>query len=77
LNFSEAIRLLEVVSDFPFKPSEKKLGFSIYDNQNQGYTLRVKASLVNSEYLKYVKEIVESRKLGMRESDGYLTIYGP
>jgi len=77
LNFSKAIELLEAVTDFHFESSEEKPNFSIYDNQNQGYTLRVKASLVNAEYLKYVKEIVESRKLGMRESEGYLTIYGP
>jgi hypothetical protein len=77
LNFIESIKLLEAVSDFPFKQSEKKPDFSIYDNQNQGYSLRVKAGLVNAEYLKFVKEIVESLKLRMIDSEGYLTIYAP
>ena len=65
-----------MVSDFNFKKSEEKPDFCIYDNQNQGYTLCVKADLVNAEYRKYIKAIVKSRRLGIRESDGYLTIYG-
>jgi hypothetical protein len=77
VNFNEAIELLEVVSDFHFKASEKKPDFCIYDNQNEGYVLCVKALLINAEYRNYLKEIVESRKLGIRESEGYLIIYGP
>jgi len=77
LNFIEAIELLEVVTDFQFKPSEKKPDFCVYDNQNQGYTLCVKANMVNAEYLEHIKATAESRKLGLRESQGYLVIYGP
>jgi O-phosphoseryl-tRNA(Cys) synthetase len=77
VNFNEAIDLLEAVSDFQFEPSEEKPEFSVMDNQNQGYTLHVKAQLVNEKYRKYLVEIVESRKLRIRESEGYLIIYGP
>ena len=77
LNLSEAVDLLAAVSDFNFKQSEKRPDFYIYDNQNQGYTLWVKAQLVNPEYLSYVKKIVKSRKLAIRESEGYLVIHEP
>jgi hypothetical protein len=77
VNFNEAIELLEAVSDFQFKPSEKKPDFCLFDNQNQGYNLQVKADLINEKYRTYLDEIVESRKLRIRESGGYLTIYGP
>ena len=76
MNFNEAVELLEVVSDFHFKSSEEKPDFCVYDNQNQGYTLCVKAQLINEEYRNYLKEIVESRELRIRESEGYLIIYG-
>lgn len=76
LNFKEAIELLEVVSDFQCKASEKKPNFCIYDNQNEGYNLSIKANLINAEYRNYIEEMVESRKLGIRESEGYLVIYG-
>jgi hypothetical protein len=76
VNLNEAIALLAVVSDFHFKDSEKKPDFSIYDNQNEGYVLCVKADLISEEYNNYIKEVVESRKLRMHELDGYLTIHG-
>jgi hypothetical protein len=77
MNLNEAIDLLDVASDFNFESSEKKPNISIYDNQNEGFVLFVKANLVNEKYRDYLKEIVESRRLGMRESEGYLIIYGP
>jgi hypothetical protein len=76
LNFNEAIELLEAVSDFKFKQSDKKPDFCIYDNEKQGYTLCIKKSLVSEEFYNHLKHIVESRKLGIRESEEYLVIYG-
>jgi hypothetical protein len=76
LTLNEAIDLLCVVSDFQFKDSEKRPDFCIYDNQNDGYNLRIKAELVTAEYRSYLNEIVKSRKLRIRESEGYLIIYG-
>jgi hypothetical protein len=76
LNLVEAVELLDAVSDFNFKETEKKPSFCIYDSQKEGFVLRVKADLVSEEYRDFLKGIVESRKLGMRESEGYLTIYG-
>ncbi len=76
MNLNEAIELLRVVTDFKFNVSEKKPDFTIYDNQSEGYVLCVKADLVSEEYRKYIERIVESRKLRIRESEGYLRIYG-
>jgi len=76
VNLREAIALLEVVSDFHFKDSEKIPEFSIYDNQKEGYILCVKADLISEEYRNHIKEIVESRKLRINELEGYLTIHG-
>ena len=75
MNLTEAVELLDVVSDFDFKGSEEKPAFSIYDSQKEGYNLRIKASLVNEEYRGYLEEIVKSRNLGIREIEGYLIIY--
>lgn len=77
MNLKEAVALLAAVSDFSFKQSEKKPAVSIYDNQNQGYTLCVKAHLINEEYHKYLKKTVEARKLRIRESEGYIVISDP
>jgi hypothetical protein len=78
VNLIEAIALLEVVSDFHFKASEKKPDFCIYDNQKEGYILCVRAHLISEEHRSYIKEICESRNLRIRESEGYpLIIYAP
>jgi hypothetical protein len=76
LTINDAIDLLCAVSDFQFKDSEKRPDFCVYDNQNDGYNLRIKAELVDKEYRRYLNGIVKSRKLGLRESEGYLIIYG-
>jgi len=76
VNLLEAVELLEIVSNFDFKGSEKKPQFCIYDSQKEGYNLRIKANMVSEEYRSYLKEIVNSHELGMRESEGYLIIHG-
>ena len=76
VNLVEAVELLDAISDFNFKDSEKIPNISIYDKEKEGFVLCVKASLVDEEYRDFLKGIVESRKLGMRQSEGYLMIYG-
>jgi hypothetical protein len=77
LNFREAVELLAVISDFHYKSPDMKPDFFLCDNGNQGYSLSVKTSLVNAEYRSYIEKIVESRKLRIQDSEGYLVIYGP
>jgi len=50
--------------------------FSIIDSQKEGYVLCIKASSVSPEYLNFLKNLVTSRKLGIKESEGYIIIYG-
>jgi hypothetical protein len=76
VNLKEAIELLDAVSDFRFGASEKQPTFTIYDNQKEGFVLLLKAALVNEKYRNYLKGIVKLRKLRIRESEGYLIIYG-
>jgi hypothetical protein len=76
MNLSEAIKLLDAVSNFNFEGFKKKPAFCICDNQKDGYSISIKASLVNDEYRNYLEKIVKSCKLGIRKSEGCLIIYG-
>jgi hypothetical protein len=76
MNLAEAVELLSVVSAIPVKNPLKSPEICIFFNQGEGYTLRIKRHLVNADYRKHLDEIVESRKLGFRESKRYLIIYG-
>jgi hypothetical protein len=75
VNLITATELLDAVSDFQFKALEKRPKVSIYGSRNDGYNLWIKANLVNEEYRDHLKEVAKLRKLGMRESRGYLIIY--
>ena len=76
LNLIEAIELLDSISDFEFRGFKKRPSFSIYDREKDGFVLCVKANLLNAEYRSFLGEIVKSRKLRIRELDGYLIISG-
>jgi hypothetical protein len=76
VNLSEAIELLELVTDFNFENPDKRPSFSLYDNQKDGFVICVNAELISEDYRRYLKYIVESRNLRLRESDGYLMIHG-
>jgi hypothetical protein len=76
VNLIEAVELLDAVSNFLFQDSEKSPNVSVYDNQNEGFVLCIKTNVVNEKYRDFLKGIVKSHKLGMRESEGYLMIYG-
>ena len=74
MNLEEAINLLAVVSDFDFEALDKRLNFSIYDDQKGGFVLCIRAELVTEEYRRYLEGIVKSRNLLIGESEGYLMI---
>lgn len=76
MNLADAVELLDAVSAFQFKASEKQPKVIIYDNQTEGFVLCLKANLVNDDYRDYIKGIANSRKLGIHEQEGYLIIYG-
>lgn len=76
MNLAEAVELLDVVSKFSFEATEKIPDLHIYDNQKGGFVLCVEAELIREEYRKYIEETVKSRNLRVRETEGYLMIYG-
>jgi hypothetical protein len=75
MNFVEVMELMRTVAILKAKAPKKALKFSIYDNQRDGYVICTKASEVNAEHLSFLKEIVEPRRLEIRNSEGYLVIH--
>jgi hypothetical protein len=76
MNLDKSIQMLRVFSAFSIEDSAKKPQISIFYNEGEGYTLRIKSHLVNAEYRDNLEKISEHLKLGIRELDGYLVIYG-
>jgi hypothetical protein len=76
MNLNEAVELLRVVSKIPVKNLVKHPEIRIFHEIGEGYTLRVKTASVNADYRNHLNGIVESRKLGIRESKRYIIIYG-
>jgi hypothetical protein len=76
LNLLDAVKLLNVVSDFDFKAAERTQRFAIYDDQKEGHSIWVDTGSVSKEYRKHLEEIVKSRKLRIRELKGYFVISG-
>ena len=77
MNFIEVMEILRAVSAIQTKSSVELPKFRIYDNQSEGYILLVKAQLINAEYRNHIETIADSCNLNIRESEGYLIIYGP
>ena len=77
MNFIEVMEILRAVSAIQTKSPEKLPKLRIYDNQREGYILLVKAQLINAEYRNHIETIADSCNLNIRESEGYLIIYGP
>jgi len=76
MNLEEAVELLKDVSAISIKDSGKHPEIRIFHNLGEGYMLHVKTELINAEYRNRLNLIAESRKLAIRESEGYLIIYG-
>jgi len=76
LNFADVMELQNAATSFHSETPKEVPKFSIYDSQKEGYVLCIKASSVSPEYLNFLKNLVTSRKLGIRESEGYIIIYG-
>ena len=75
MNLNRAIKLLDAVSDFQFKPSDKRPTVSIYYEQKDDYALYIRKGEVSQSYRKHLEEIVKSNSLQMRESNEHLKIH--
>ena len=69
------MKLQSAAASFHSETPKEAQKFSIYDSQKEGYVLCIKTSSVSPEYLNFLKNLVTSRKLGIRESEGYIIIY--
>jgi len=69
------MELQSAAASFHSETPKEAPKFSIYDSQKEGYVLCIKASSVSREYLNFLKNLVTSRKLGIKESEGYIIIY--
>jgi len=75
LKLNEAITLLDAIT-LHLSTVAKKPGFAIFQELRGNYSLRAKPNFIEQESRDYLKELVKSRGLQIRESVGYLTIYG-
>jgi len=79
MNLNEAVELLKVVSAIPVKKSVKHPEISVVHDVGEvtakAYTLHIEKNSADSDYRNHLEEIVESKKLAIRESERYLIIY--
>ena len=79
MNLGEAVELLRVVSAIPAKKSAKHPESRIIHATGEviarRYTLHIEKKLADADYRNNLNEIVESKKLAIRESKRYLIIY--
>jgi hypothetical protein len=76
LNLADVMELQSAAVLFHGETPKEAPKFSIVDSQKEGYVLYIKASSVSPEYLNFLKNLVTSRKLGIKKSEGYIIIYG-
>jgi len=69
------MELQNAVTTFRPEIPEEKPKLCIYDTQKEGYILYIKANSVSGKCLLFLKNLVNSRKLRIRESEKYLIIY--
>lgn len=77
MNFNEVLDLHKAVSAFYDKTPQNRPKLSVFDMQNpaEGYILCVKGNYANAGLLRFLRDIAQVRKLGIREYRGYLVLY--
>ena len=75
MNLAEAVELLSFLSEIPIRDSAKYPEIRILHNVGEGYTLHITTESLNQEFRSQIAEIIEARKLKIRESNHYLIIY--
>jgi len=74
MNFVEAMELLRALVKFYPKTSRIAPKTVLYDAEKEGYTVWVNEDSLKSDYLRFMKEIVETRQLRIRKQEGYVVI---
>ena len=74
MNFVETMELLRAMSKFYPETSRIPLKTVCYNPEHEGYMVWVNQDLVKPDYIRFLKEIVETRQLRMAKDKGYLVI---
>ena len=74
MNFVESMELLQALVNFCPKTSRIAPKTVLYDAEKEGYTVWVNEDSMKSDYLRFMKEIVETRQLRTRKQKGYMVI---
>ena len=74
MNFVEAMELLRALVNFCPKTSRIAPKTVLYDAEKEGYMVWVNEDSLKSDYLRFMREIVETRHLRTRNQEGYVVI---
>ena len=75
MNFVEAMEIHRALSAFLPKSLRVRPKFIFYNAEKEGYMVWVREDSVGSDYLSFMKEIVETRHLRIRKQEGYLVMH--
>jgi hypothetical protein len=75
LNFVEAVECLRTVSAFQTECAGELPKLQVYNAENEGYVIWIKNSLISEEFRNFLMQVVETRRLGIKKTEGYLIIY--
>ena len=74
MNFVESMELLQALVNFCPETLRIAPKTVLYDAEKEGYMVWVNEDSLKSDYLRFMKEIVETRQLRIREQEGYAVI---
>ena len=74
MNLVEAMELHRALSTFLPKSARVRPKFIFYNAEEEGYMVWVKEDSVKSDYLSFMKGIVETRHLRIKKQEGYLVM---
>jgi len=74
MNFVDALELIRALVKFCPKTSRIAPKTVLYDAEKEGYMVWVNEDSLKSDYLRFMKEIVETRQLRIRKQEGYMVI---
>jgi hypothetical protein len=73
MNFLGALELRTLTKCYP-KTSRTAPRMALYDAENEGYTIWVNKDSLKTDFLCFMKEIVEARHLRIKKNERYLVI---
>ena len=75
MNFAETIALHRAISILPFRCTKKCPIIAVFDNQKQGYAIKLKKPAAKCCHGCCVRELRKSYNFRIMEDEKYLTFY--